>query len=121
MIEAGAAPRWLSAGLVALALLTSDAVPGPSDGLDSSSRADIGAIASGPPLVATTSDRPDISRHAMVDHIHRLPLITSVAVPALEEGPATLTGSVRSSRSLLAAGPASFGLAGRGPPSVDDD
>jgi hypothetical protein len=69
-----------------------------------------------PTLLVTTSNRPVLSPHARLGESHRVPWAKTVRVPVIG-APASVLGSVRSSPSILSAGPVAQGLSGRGPPS----
>lgn len=111
------ASRWCSAPVLALALLTWSAASGSSAEhiVVPSSPADAVAIESVPTLLVTTSDRPVSYLLRKLGEGQRALSIMAVS-PAIGV-PATVARNVRSSRSVLSAGPVAQGLAGRGPPS----
>jgi hypothetical protein len=80
-----------------------------------SSPADSEVIESDPTLLVTTFARPAVSVHVRLGESQRALWAMTLAVPTI--GPAaSVLGSVRSSPSILSAGPVAHGLAGRGPP-----
>ena len=73
------------------------------------------AIESFPSVLGTASDRPLRSFSPRLSEGQRALWITTVSVPGM--APFSVPRSVRSSPSILSAGPIALGLAGRGPPS----
>lgn len=74
------------------------------------------AIESVPTLLVTASDRPALSPRARLGESQRALWAMAVGVSTIGAS-ASVLGSVRSSPSILSAGPVAQGLAGRGPPS----
>jgi hypothetical protein len=112
------ASRWCTALVLVIALLTWSAASESSAEhfVAPSSPADPVAIESVLTLLVTTSDRPVLSLHTKLDEGQRELWFMTVRVPTIG-APASVVGSVRLLPSVLSAGPAAQGLAGRGPPS----
>jgi hypothetical protein len=110
-------PPWRAALVLALALFGWVAVP------RSSAEHPVGhslppvasAIESFPSALGTVSDRPIRSLHTRLGDGQRALWIMTVSVPGM--APLSAPRSLRSSPSILSAGPIALGLAGRGPPS----
>ena len=110
-------PPWRAALVLALALFGWVAAP------RSSAEHPVGrslppvasAIESFPSALGTASDRPIRSLHTRLGEGQRALWGMTVGVPAM--APLSVGRNLRSSPSILSAGPIALGLAGRGPPS----
>ena len=110
-------PPWRAALVLALALFGWVAAP------RSSAEHPVGrslppvasAIESFPSALGTASDRPSRSFNPRLGEGQRALWIATVSVPGM--APISVPRSLRSSPSILSAGPIALGLAGRGPPS----
>jgi hypothetical protein len=110
-------PPWRAALVLALAVFGWVAAPRSSaeHPVDRSLPPVASAIESFPSVVGTASDRPLRSFNPRPTEGQRAFWITTVSVPGM--APLSVPRSLRSSPSILSAGPIALGLAGRGPPS----
>jgi len=114
-------PPWRAVLVLALALFGWVAAPRSSaeHPVGSSMPPVASAIESFPSVLGAASDRPLRSFSPRLGEGQRAIWIATVSLPGM--APLSVPKSVRSSPSILSAGPIALGLAGRGPPSSTND